>query len=76
MLNSNYHPAYIQRVEDYPLHGNFIIFSFSFKLKNLFLDCQGKVCLYNGALDLDTCECKCSSYASGLQCEKCKSIVG
>ncbi|CAF1221360.1 unnamed protein product [Rotaria sordida] len=33
-------------------------------------DCQGKVCLYNGTLDLNTCKCQCSTYASGLQCEK------
>ncbi|CAF0970929.1 unnamed protein product [Rotaria sordida] len=33
-------------------------------------DCQGKVCLYNGTLDLNTCECKCSTYASGSQCER------
>lgn len=33
-------------------------------------DCKGKVCLYNGTLDLNTCECHCSTYASGSQCEK------
>ena len=35
-------------------------------------DCSGKVCLYNGTLDLNTCQCQCSSYASGDQCEYCK----
>ncbi|CAF1124963.1 unnamed protein product [Adineta steineri] len=33
-------------------------------------DCHGKVCLYNGTLNLNTCECQCSSYASGSYCEK------
>ncbi|CAF3794955.1 unnamed protein product [Rotaria sp. Silwood1] len=33
-------------------------------------DCQGKICLYNGTLDLNTCECRCSTYANGLQCER------
>ncbi|CAF1102733.1 unnamed protein product [Rotaria sp. Silwood1] len=33
-------------------------------------DCQGKICLYNGTLDLSTCKCQCSAYASGSQCEK------
>ncbi|CAF4239943.1 unnamed protein product [Rotaria sp. Silwood2] len=33
-------------------------------------NCQGKVCLYNGTLDLNTCKCQCSAYASGSQCEK------
>jgi len=40
-----------------------------------FLDCHGKVCLYNGTLDLNTCECQCSTYATGLQCEKRKSLI-
>ncbi len=77
MLNSNYRAAYQQSFEDHPLHGNFIIllFHLKFKKKNLFLDCQGKVCLYNGTLDLNTCECHCSAYASGSQCEKCKSFI-
>ncbi len=75
MLNSNYHAAYQQSLEDHPLHGKFIILSFDLKLKYYFvLDCQGKVCLYNGTLDLNTCECQCSTYASGSQCEKCKSF--
>lgn len=39
-----------------------------------FVDCQGKVCLYNGTLNLSTCECQCPEYASGLQCEKCKEL--
>ncbi|CAF3537126.1 unnamed protein product [Adineta steineri] len=33
-------------------------------------DCHGKVCLYNGTLDLNTCQCQCSTYASGSQCER------
>jgi hypothetical protein len=74
MLNSNYHDAYQQGLEAYPLHGYLIIIVFpsSFGNVSFFLDCQGKVCLYNGTLDLDTCECRCSAYASGIQCEKCK----
>ncbi|CAF4228428.1 unnamed protein product [Rotaria socialis] len=36
----------------------------------LLRDCHGKVCLYNGTLDLNTCECQCSTYASGSQCER------
>ncbi|CAF0942957.1 unnamed protein product [Adineta ricciae] len=32
-------------------------------------DCHGKVCLYNGTLDLKTCQCQCSTYATGSQCE-------
>ncbi len=31
MLNSNYHPAFKQSLEDHPLHGKFIILSFYFK---------------------------------------------
>ncbi|CAF1399733.1 unnamed protein product [Adineta ricciae] len=33
-------------------------------------DCQGKVCLYNGTLNLQTCQCECSTFASGIYCEK------
>lgn len=38
-------------------------------------DCQGKVCLYNGTLDLNTCECQCSDYARGTECEQRKWIT-
>jgi len=73
MLNSNYHAAYQLSLDDHPLHGNFMLL---FQIKMfLFLDCQGKVCLYNGTLDLNTCECHCSAYASGSQCENCKSFA-
>ena len=33
------------------------------------LDCRGLVCLYNGILDLNTCQCQCESYTSGSECE-------
>ena len=73
IVNSNYHPAYEQGTEDQPLHGNRIGFlSFAFSPRDASLDCQGKVCLYNGILNLDTCECQCSSYATGMQCEQCE----
>jgi hypothetical protein len=51
-----------------------LFYVFFFKTKILLSDCQGKVCLYNGTLDLNTCECRCSTYASGSQCERCKSF--
>jgi len=37
MLNSNYHAAYQQSLEDHPLHGKFIILSFDLKLKYYFV---------------------------------------
>jgi hypothetical protein len=49
--------------------------NFFLELKNFFADCQGKVCLYNGTLDLNTCECQCSTYADGSYCEKCNSFI-
>ncbi|CAF4376051.1 unnamed protein product, partial [Adineta steineri] len=75
LLNSNYHAAYRQGIKDHPLHGNnkFCLFleGTNFLVN---LDCHGKVCLYNGTLNLNTCECQCSSYASGSYCEKCNLI--
>ncbi|CAF1225520.1 unnamed protein product [Rotaria sordida] len=32
-------------------------------------DCQGLVCLYNGIIDLNSCQCQCESHTSGKQCE-------
>ncbi|CAF1334454.1 unnamed protein product [Adineta ricciae] len=39
-------------------------------------NCNGLVCLYGGTIDLNSCECRCTSYASGKQCEKldCASL--
>lgn len=70
-MNSNIYRPYNQGYQDQPLHGIMLFFTF---LNNSFflLDCQGKVCLYNGTLDLNTCECRCSTYASGSQCERRK----
>ena len=33
------------------------------------LDCQGLVCLYDGIVNLDSCQCQCKSFTSGKQCE-------
>ncbi|UJR14016.1 hypothetical protein I4U23_001015 [Adineta vaga] len=33
-------------------------------------DCGGLVCLYNGKIDLDSCQCQCQTHADGKQCEK------
>ena len=61
---------YEQGTVDHPLHGRFFSNVFLGQGKISFVDCQGKVCLYNGTLDLNTCKCKCSAYASGSQCER------
>lgn len=45
------------------------IFVFLTKIWILILDCHGLVCFYNGIIDLNTCKCKCESYASGKECE-------
>ena len=41
------------------------------------IDCRGLVCLYNGVLDIDSCQCKCEPYASGETCENldCSSLT-
>ena len=76
MLNSNYRPAFNPGVTDHPLHGKTvsIILLLAYEIY-LSTDCQGKVCLYNGTLNLETCECQCSSYASGSQCEQCNQCM-
>lgn len=71
-LNTNFHPPYEQGSSDQSLHGTEISLMFFIKTETNFSDCKGKVCLYNGTLDLNTCECHCSTYASGSQCEKRK----
>ncbi|CAF1633701.1 unnamed protein product [Adineta ricciae] len=39
-------------------------------------DCNGLVSLYGGTIDLNSCECRCTSYARGKLCEKlgCASL--
>lgn len=39
-------------------------------------DCHGRICLYNGELDLKTCECTCPSHTTGKSCENldCSSL--
>ena len=70
MLTSNYHSAYELGFEDRQLHGS-IKCSLGTEINTFpFSDCQGRVCLYNGTLNLTTCECQCSSYATGSYCEK------
>lgn len=46
------------------------LYQFSSNNNSNRLDCQGRVCLYDGSLDLKTCRCQCSPYASGQSCEE------
>lgn len=76
-LNSNYYNPYEQAYDgqDQSLRGEFNFSLFLLlQLRICYLDCHGKVCLYNGELDLRTCQCQCSSYASGPQCERRKLL--
>ena len=72
-LNSDMYPPYKQEALHRPLQGKSRLSSLSHP-SALRSDCGGKVCLYNGTLDLRTCQCQCSTYASGSQCERCIDI--
>jgi hypothetical protein len=64
--NKPYTPANLSESNNKQLYGsNFYRINFLICT----LDCHGLVCLYNGIIDLNSCQCKCESYASGKECE-------
>lgn len=64
-----YEPADASGSNNKPLHG-WNLMEKMIEFRCIFLeDCRGSVCLYNGVLNLESCECKCESYASGSVCE-------
>ena len=50
------------------LHGSIASFCTE-RISPVGLDCRGTLCLYEGELDLKTCQCKCPAHTSGRNCE-------
>lgn len=75
--NKPYTPADPSDSNNKPLHGMDSVEKMILFRCIVLQDCRGSVCLYNGVLDLDSCQCKCASYASGSVCENldCSSLT-